>query len=36
MISMSIIRKFEIDDAVGGRLYKGIDIIVIDVFSPEL
>ena len=33
MIAVSIIGQFEIDDAVGGVLYKGVDIIVVNILS---
>ena len=33
MIAVSIIGQFEIDDAVGGVLYKGVDIMVADILS---
>ena len=33
MIAVSIIGQFEIDDAVGGGLYKGVDIMVADILS---
>jgi len=33
MIAVSIIGEFKIDDAVGGVLYKGVDIMVVDILS---
>lgn len=33
MIAVSIIGQFEIDDAVGGVLYKGVDIMVADMLN---
>ena len=33
MIAVSIIGQFEIDDAVGGVLYKGVDIMVVDILG---
>ena len=36
MIIVSTIGEFKIDDAVSGVLYKGVDIIVADMFSSLL
>ena len=33
MIVVSTIGEFKIDDAVGGVLYKGVDIIVANILS---
>ena len=33
MIVVSTIGEFKIDDAVGGVLYKGVDIIVVNILS---
>lgn len=33
MIVVSTIGEFKIDDAVGGVLYKGVDIMVVDILS---
>ena len=33
MIIVSTIGEFKIDDAVGGVLYKGVDIMVVDILS---
>ena len=36
MIAVSIIGQFEIDDAVSGVLYKGIDVMVANILCSTL